>query len=84
MMLRAINMDWTTMIQMEIYREIAPEVVEYTVTNAKKSALASGKGLTVDIEQAMEFIGNWLTSIRENDPIFYRSVKSLFPENSAA
>ncbi|MEM6997791.1 MAG: AarF/ABC1/UbiB kinase family protein [Patescibacteria group bacterium] len=86
LMLRANNILWTTMIQLGIYRDVAPRAVENSVTNARNSSVLvrNSRSSQEDFDGAMEMIGNWLYAIRESDPVFFRSLSKLFPDRVVA
>lgn len=87
MMLRANNIVWSTMIQLGVYRDIVPSIVEEAVARARSGTGVVGApshGRTQDLESAMESIGNWLDSVREVDPILFRTLSAIFPKNTMA
>jgi hypothetical protein len=81
LMLRANNIIWTSMIQLGIYRDIVPEIVDNAVTRASsRSVLSRQKIKSQDLEDALEYVGQWLLMMRESDPLMYWSIKRLLPQ----
>ena len=80
-MQRARSTIWITIIQLGLYKDIVPGAVDHAIKYAESMLdIKKYQGAPHDIDEALEIAGEWLANLRESDPIFFGSIKNLFPD----